>query len=262
MRIITLLTDFGSKDPYVAQMKGVILSIAKDVEIVDISHEIYPQNIEQGAFLLYISIPYFPEGSIHVAVVDPGVGTSRRGIVIDCGDYMLVGPDNGLLVPAAKRSKGFKVYEISNKRYLLDKITYTFHGRDVFAPVSAYLSNGIDPEEMGREIIDYVDLDLEFGKVRGERIEGKILHVDRFGNLITNIDENLIKRYVGYGEELDIVIRGKKYKARFLRSYGYSREKEMLLTIGGNGFLEVSVNKGSASENVGANIGDKITLIL
>ncbi len=262
MKVITLLTDFGLKDPYVAQMKGVILSIAKDVKIIDISHEVHPQNIEQGAFLLYTSIPYFPKGSIHVAVVDPGVGTSRRGIIIDCKDYTLVGPDNGLLVPAARRCENFKVYEIVGKKYTLDKITYTFHGRDVFAPIAAYIANGISLADIGREIEDYVDFNLEFGKVCEDKINGKIFHIDRFGNLITNIEEGLIKRYIEYGERIDLIIKGRKYRVKFLKSYGYSKEGEILLTIGGIGFLEISVNKGSASRELGASIGDRVTLVL
>jgi len=262
VKVITLLTDFGLKDPYVAQMKGVILSIAKDVEIVDISHEIYPQNVEQGAFLLYTSLPYFPKGSIHVAVVDPGVGTSRRGIIVDCKEGILVGPDNGLLLPAAKRWRSFKVYEIINKKYILDKITYTFHGRDVFAPIAAHIANGISLNDIGREIEDYVDFNLEFGKVCENRIEGKIFHIDRFGNLITNIEEDLIRRYIEYGEKIDIIIKGRKYRVKFLKSYGYSKEGEILLTIGGIGFLEISVNKGSAFKEIGANIGDRVTLVL
>lgn len=262
MKVITLLTDFGLKDPYVAQMKGVILSIAKDVKIIDISHEVHPQNIEQGAFLLYTSIPYFPKGSIHVAVVDPGVGTSRRGIIIDCKDYTLVGPDNGLLAPAARRCENFKVYEIVGKKYTLDKITYTFHGRDVFAPIAAYIANGISLADIGREIEDYVDFNLEFGKVCEDKIEGKIFHIDRFGNLITNVEESLIKRYIEYGKEIDLIIKGRKYRVKFLKSYGYSKEGEILLTIGGIGFLEISVNKGSASRELGASIGDRVTLVL
>ena len=262
MRTITLLTDFGLRDSYVAQMKGVIYSIAENVRIVDITHDVSPQNIEEGAFLLYTSIPYFPKDTIHLAVVDPGVGTSRKGIVIDCGDYILVGPDNGLLIPSAKRRKDFTVYEIKNRNILLDKITHTFHGRDVFAPVTAHIAKGMALEEVGEVIEDYVDLDLDLGKVLDNKIIGKIMHVDRFGNLVTNIEERIIEKFMRYGDEVDLVARNRRYRIRFLKSYGFAERGELFATIGGMGFLEISVNMGSAKERIGVNIGDGITLIL
>ena len=260
--IITLLTDYGHKDPYVAQMKGVILGICPKVRIVDITHDVLPQNVEQGAFLLYTTVPYFPEHTIHVAVVDPGVGTERRGLVVDCNDCVLIGPDNGLLLPAAKRKGNFRVYEITNREFFLDKITNTFHGRDIFAPVAAHIARGVNVKNVGREIDDYADLDLDFGKIIDGRVEGKVVHIDRFGNLITSIKEELLLDMLGYGELVNVMIGGRSLRLPFLKSYGYAKEGELLLTSGGCGFIEISMNMGSASERLGVRIGEKVILTL
>lgn len=262
MKVITLLTDFGYHDSYVAEMKGVILKITKNVIIVDITHDVQPQNVEQAAFLLYTCIPYFPEDTIHVGVVDPGVGTSRKSLIIDCKNYFLVGPDNGLLIPSAKRSKEFRVFEIKNKDFLPKEISPTFHGRDIFAPVAAYLARGISVENLGEEIEDYIDLDLEFGKLKGSVIEGKIMHVDRFGNLITNIEGKIVLDRIKYGDYVDVNVEGKDFKLPFLKSYGFAKRKEIFLTVGGNGFLEIGMNMGSAYDKIGKGVGEKIILTL
>jgi len=243
-------------------MKGVIVRICKDVSIVDITHEIIPQNIEQGAFILYTTVPYFPSGTVHVAVVDPGVGTERKGLIIDCGDYILVGPDNGLLLPAARRGKKFEVYEISNERYFMEEVTHTFHGRDIFAPVAAHIARGVEIQEIGRKIDEYVDMSLGFGKVRDGKIEGKIVHIDRFGNLITNIGGRTLLDRAEYGKVIDVEIGDLQLKIPFYKSYGYAGENELLLTIGGNGFVEISVNMGSAFDRLRKGIGEKVTLTL
>ena len=262
MKVITLLTDFGYEDTYVAQMKGVILNIAGDVKIVDLSHALSRHNIEEGAFLLYTSIPYFPRGSIHVAVVDPGVGTERRGILVRTEDYYLVGPDNGLLIPAAKRCKDFDVFEITNESLLLPLITHTFHARDVFAPVAAHLANGIPPEGIGKKIQDFVDFDIEFGRVEDGKILGKVIHIDRFGNIITNVEGNLIVRHAKYGDVLHVEIGKKRLSLPFLKTYGYAEKGKPLVTIGGNGYVEISINQGNASEKFGAKAGMEIILSL
>ena len=243
-------------------MKGVVMRICRDAIIVDITHEIIPQNIEQGAFILYTTVPYFPPGTVHVAVVDPGVGTERKGLIIDCGDYVLVGPDNGLLLPAARRGKKFDVYEITNRRYFMEGVTHTFHGRDIFAPVAAHIARGVEIREIGRKIDEYVDMSLGFGKVRDGKIEGKIVHIDRFGNLITNIEGRTLLDRAEYGKVIDIEIGDLQLKIPFYKSYGYAGENELLLTIGGNGFVEIGVNMGSAFEKLKKGMGERVTLTL
>ncbi len=261
MKVITLLTDFGLKDTYVAQMKGVILEITRDVHIVDLSHDITPQNVMEGAFLLYTAVPYFPMGSIHVAVVDPGVGTKRKAIIIETPVCFLVGPDNGILIPSAKLYKDFKVYEIK-KDICRQSISSTFHARDVFAPAAALLAKGCSPEDIGKRIESFVDMDIEFGRKEGDRIVGKIMHIDGFGNLITNVRGETILNEKDFGSVLQLNLENKTYGARFLKSYGFGEEKELLLTIGGSGFLEISVNRGNASELLGAKVGDEIFIDL
>ncbi len=259
MGVITLLTDFGYKDPYVAEMKGVILSITNST-IIDITHEVTPYMVEEGAFLLYNTVKYFAKGTIHVAVVDPGVGTNRRSIIIETKDFFLVGPDNGLLIPSARLYKDFKVFEIKNRDYILKKVTYTFHGRDIFAPVAAHLANGVSPYDIGKLIDNYVDLDFKMKKVmEGNKLTGKVLHIDRFGNVITNIDGKLIKND---DREVIIKIGNKEYMATFVRSYGFLGKEKMLLTVGGHGMLEIGVNQGDASKEMRANVGDYIEITL
>jgi len=262
MKTITLLTDFGEKDTYVAQMKGVILSICRDANIIDITHEIIPQNIEEGAFLLMNTVSFFPKNTIHVAVVDPGVGTDRRGIVIETEDFKLVGPDNGLLIPSAKKYSRFRVFEITNQNYLLPSKTHTFHGRDVFAPVAAYLAQGIGIESVGEEIYDYVDLDIWVGEIKEDRIVGKIMHIDRFGNAITNIEGKTILEHLEYGSRVLISVESREYEMPFVKSYGFVGKGEKLLTIGGNGFLEISMNQGNASQEMELKIGSKVIISL
>ncbi|RLF26579.1 MAG: hypothetical protein DRN01_04420 [Thermoplasmata archaeon] len=261
MSVVTLLTDFGDEDAYVAEMKGVILGIVEDMRIVDISHKVTPYSIDEGAFLLLTVVPYFPKGTVHVAVVDPGVGTSRRGIVVETETCTFVGPDNGLLIPAAKRCGVFRVFEITNTGYMLPSKTHTFHGRDVFAPVAAYIAKGVDVEEIGRRIEDYVDFDFNF-VVKNEKIISKVLHVDRFGNVVIGVNDDFVVKRFRYGEKIRFLVKGREYVAPFLKSYGFVEKNELLLTVGGTGFLEVSVNQGSAAEKLDVEVGEVFTLFL
>jgi S-adenosylmethionine hydrolase len=237
--MITLTTDLGWE--YAAQMKGVILSIDPKAKIIDISHSITQQNILEGAFVLYTALPNFPR-SVHIGVVDPGVGTERRGMIVVCKNSILVGPDNGLLIPAAEKLGLKKVYSITNKKYCLRKISNTFHGRDVFAPVAAYLSLDVKPSQIGNCIKDYSK--LEFGKPQEtkEEIIGKIIFIDRFGNLITNIPSEEITKIFRCGEIIKLKINNKTLKLKFLKSYGYAKEREFLATISSSNLLEISCN--------------------
>ncbi len=258
--IITLTTDFGQSE-YVAALKGVILSINPDARIIDISHDIGAQNVMGGAYVLYSTAPHFSR-AVHVGIVDPGVGTGRVGLVIACEKGFLVGPDNGLLLPAA-RVMGLKnVFSITNRKYFSKDVSNTFHGRDVFAPVAAHISKGAEPEDMGEEVDEYVDLSLEYHVESEGYIEGKIIHVDTFGNLIISITKEIIQKDYGFGDILDIEIESKNGKIEkklpFLSSYGRSEKGEVLATISSSGFFEIACNQCSAQNVLKLDCGDII----
>jgi len=246
MRIITLLTDFGSFYP--AQMKGVILSRlgdkGKDITFVDIAHDIPPQDIRAGAFALLSSARYFPKGTIHIAVIDPGVGTERLGIAVESGGQFFVGPDNGLLIPAAKSLGPPQAFKIACNF----DASATFHGRDIFAPVAAMLAEGKSIQSIGPKIRPK---DIGFGAARRteDGILATIIYVDRFGNLILNM-----RKVPSFGLGL------KGIKLKRVRTYADARRIEPLITIGSHGFAEIAVNQGSAADAFGLKAGDTITL--
>ena len=244
MRIITLLTDFGSFYP--AQMKGLILGRIKNEEVifVDIAHDIPPQDIRAGAFVLLSSVEFFQQGTIHLAVVDPGVGTERLGIVVESGGHFFVGPDNGLLIPAAKSRGKLRAFKIA---YQLETSSI-FHGRDIFAPVAAMLAEGLTPQSLGPRI---KPLDLNFGHSRrlDDGLECTIIYTDRFGNLILNL-----KKLPSY----DVSLKGIKLKK--VLTYAEVRRIEPLITIGSHGFVEIAVNQGNAAYVFSLKPGDRIKL--
>ena len=259
MSIISLTTDFG--DLYPAAMKAVILGINPGVQIIDITHSIRQAGIREGAFALYSIVPYFPAKSVHVGVVDPGVGTSRRALAVKAGrkgeEQFLVGPDNGLLIPAARRLGEMEVYEITNKELMLKSgISATFHGRDIFAPVGANLSKGMPIEFVGHKVSDFVDLDFgDFG-VDGPFLMGKVVFADSFGNVITNIPEDVVLKFCTFGSKVEVNGR----KVPFARTYGFVGQSEPLALIGSHGFLEIAVNKGSAALQFGLKGGDPVAI--
>ncbi len=260
MKIITFLSDFGSKDGYVAQMKGVALGIS-DARLVDITHEITPHNVSEGAFVLRIVSPYFPLGSVHVAVVDPGVGTERKGIVVATRKHVLIGPDNGLLMPAAHFFGDFVVYEITNKKYISSSLSNTFHGRDVFTPVAAHITNGVSFEEIGRKIDDFVDLDFGAGERKENMVTGKIIHIDRFGNVITNISADMVFEDISFNGKIKVLINKNSIMIPFVRSYGFVKKGEMLATIGSSNFFEISINQGSIAKKLSVDEGEIVELV-
>ena len=259
--MITLTTDFGLKDPYVAEMKAVILNICPNAVIIDITHEIEKFNIRMGAYVLASAVPYFPEGSIHVAVVDPGVGTRRRPIVIQTKQSFFVGPDNGLLVLAAEKQGIMRMHELANPQFMLPKVSHTFHGRDVFAPAAAHLMNGVKLEEFGPEIRKAVQ--PEFAKVtrRNGVLVGEVLHVDGFGNIITNINEKEVAQS-HVKAEVSVDLAGHKLKLKLCQAYGETKPHTPLALIGSHGFLEISINQGNAAKKFKTKPGDKIELLL
>jgi len=261
MPVITLLSDFGLKDPYVAEMKAVILSICSEARVVDISHEIEKFNIRTGAFVLASAAPYFPQGTIHVAVVDPGVGTKRRPLVIETGHCFYVGPDNGLLMLSAKREGICHVYTISNPRYMLHRVSRTFHGRDVFAPAAAHLARGCSASEFGPEVHDYVVPKFAKPRLRGDALLGEVLHIDDFGNVISNLSvKDLEKIGIREGSLLRVQLKGKLLRLKLCSAYGEVPAKTPLAIIGSTDFLEVSINQGNASEEFRAKMGDLIRI--
>lgn len=260
MKTITLLTDFGTENGYVAQMKGVIAGIT-DARVIDITHEIPPQSVRKAAFILQTVVPYYPVGTVHVAVVDPGVGTERRGLVITTRSHVLVGPDNGVLVPAARFLGDFTVYEITNKTHVLKEISNTFHGRDVFAPIAAHILEGIPFETLGRRITDFVDLDFGQGEVTEKTATGKVIFIDRFGNIITNISGLKIRDVLPFGKQIMVFVGDQTVPVPFVASYGFVKNNELLATIGSSNYLEISMNQGNAAQKLLVKEDDEVKLL-
>jgi len=247
--IITLMTDFGLGDPYVAMMKGVILSINPSARLVDITHQIGAGSILQAAGIIRETFPFFPKGTVHVAVVDPGVGGPRRLIALEAIDHVFVGPDNGLFWPVIKDCKGAKVYHLTETRFFLHNVSYTFHGREIFSPVAAHLSTGVDPRAMGPVLNDPVKLDLPIPRVRDGVLYGQIIRVDNFGNLITNIHSKMLARFLESSQP--VITLGNLTIKNLSRAYSDAEEGEPLALINSSNWLEIAVNLGRASGYIG-----------
>jgi S-adenosylmethionine hydrolase len=270
--IITLTTDFGYDDAYVAAVKGAILSINPEANIVDISHSIKPQNILQAAFILSAAYRYFPKQTIHMAIVDPGVGSERQGIILKAPSAIFVAPDNGILsyiiddlFSVESRSlteqthdlkeivfkKGLEAAAITDPRFWRHPVSPTFHGRDIFAPVAAGLSLGISLYEFGEKINSLHVLPIPKPSLDSEgNLVGRVLHVDHFGTLITNIKSNDLP-----GKDVVIEVAG--YCIQGISDY-YAQNKGVMAIMGSNGYLEVSLRGGSACDFLGAIVGDEI----
>jgi len=262
MPIITLLSDFGLKDPYVAELKAVILSIHPEARVVDVSHEIEKFNVRMGAFVLASAAPYFPEGTVHVAVVDPGVGTKRRPIVVETKRAFYVGPDNGLLMLAAEREGIRHVHVPSNSRFMLPRVSKTFHGRDIFAPAAAHLARGCKPSDFGSEIRDWVVPRFAKPRLTKGTLVGEVLHIDDFGNLVTNISRaEFEKTGIREGAVFRFRLRDRATKLKFCSTYGEVPVGKSLALIGSHDFLEISTNQGSAFKKFGARAGDTVAVM-
>jgi S-adenosylmethionine hydrolase len=260
MGVMTFLSDFGIKNSYAAQMKAVA-SYLTDCKIVDITHDITPHDIREGAYVLMTSTPYFPIGTVHVAVVDPGVGTDRRGIVITTNTQILVGPDNGLLIPAARYLGEFTVYEIRNSDFMLKTVSNTFHGRDIFTPVAAHILNGALFEEIGPVIKDFVDLDFGKCEITDKTASGKVSYIDSFGNIITNITGFKLKQFLDYNKKIMLFIGNKQKRMLFAETYDHVKKGELLATIGSSNLLEISCNKGKAAKKLGVKLNDEVKIL-
>jgi hypothetical protein len=261
--IITLLSDFGTRDPYVGSMKGVILSICRTARIVDLTHSIDRFSVSHGAYVLASVVSYFPVGAIHVCVVDPGVGTKRKALIVKTRRSYLIGPDNGVLMLAADREVIEKVIEITNSKYMLGEISSTFHGRDIFGPVAAHLANGIPMMEFGEETDSYNRVSFPRSTVSSGMLSGEVIHLDDFGNIITNISlADTRKLGIPLGTTVRVVIERSLYKMKFDRTYGDVAEGQPVALIGSVGLLEISVNSGNAASSFKARKGSRVTIYL
>ncbi len=240
--MITLTTDFGYKDHYVGVMKGVILGINPKASIVDITHNVERHSVRHAAYILHSILPYFINAT-HLFVVDPGVGTSRRGIVAKIGGSWYVGPDNGILTYVADSVE--KIYQI-----MIEPKSTTFHGRDVFAPAAAYVDVG--NLDMLQEVKGFETFEYTKPRRDGDFVQGEVIHIDRFGNVITNIPDHMVSDAK--------VIKVKDRKLRFLPSYGFAQKGELIALIDSENFLEFAVNQGAASELLPLKVGDKIEM--
>ena len=267
-RIITLTTDFGTSDAYVGVMKGVILGINPNVQVVDITHAVPPQDIHEAAFLIHSACHYFPKGTIHTIVVDPGVGSERRAMVCQTCRAFFVCPDNGILTYLLQEIENggeqpANVVAIQNPAYYLPEVSQTFHGRDIFAPVAAHLSLGVPLADIGPPVQNLIRLPVPTLEVSDDSLTGEIIKIDGFGNAITNISESALSHLerVSTGETSIYEIRvGSVRLDRRNRAYAESEVGEPLAIIGSFGMLEIAVNGGSAEKDLGLKRGDTVVI--
>jgi S-adenosylmethionine hydrolase len=258
MRLITLTTDFGTSDWFVGTMKGVVLGINPRARIVDLTHGVPAGDIRAGAFALAAACKFFPKGTVHVAVVDPGVGSAREAIAVETERYFFVGPDNGVLSWALRDEKIREVRALKNEKYFLPQLSKTFHGRDIFAPVAAHLSRGVAIEKLGPSKKAFVRLDWPQPRVRERRVEGEVVYIDRFGNAITNLVCDWLEKFSG--SRVQILVKGKRLRA-IESCYAAVRTGKPVAVIGSSGFLEIAVNGGSAAKNFGLIPGTRVSVV-
>ena len=261
MRLITLLTDFGGKDPYVGVMKGVVYGINPGARIVDLCHEVPPQDIREAAFILNSSYKYFPQGTIHVVVVDPGVGSGRKIICLKTSDFLFLAPDNGVLTFIKRKERIEKIVEVSNRQYFLEEVSQTFQGRDIFAPVAAHLSRGMELTELGSRISSLKELKISRARFSDQGLEGEVIYIDRFGNLITSItrvDLKKLEERLPY-KRVRIAIGGREIH-KINKSYAESKQGDLLAILGSSNHLEISLNQGNAQRTLGLDRGEKVLI--
>lgn len=251
--IITLTTDFGYRDTFVAQMKGVMLALCPSATLVDITHDIEPYSIRDAAHAIASTYRRFPKGTIHVGVVDPGVGSERRGVIVCSDGHFFVGPDNGIFHPVYCSEADARVFLISDARFVANSQSPTFQGRDVFAPAAAWLARGIAPEEFGPACADITRLDLSVPLTRGECVIGEVVDVDRFGNAITNITR---EHLAGFGENPIAEVAG--ITATRKAYYAAAEDRSLYWLVNSSGDLELFVREGSASRCFGIRKGEKV----
>ena len=254
--VITLLTDFGLSDSYIGAMKGVILGIQPDVTIVDISHVIPPQNVNEAAYTLKQTYSFFPKDTVHVVIVDPGVGSGREIIGVRTDAYYFLAPDNGVLKYIFDKYPGAEVYKITNNRFFCPNVSHTFHGRDIFAPVAAHITCGVTLSELGETYSDYQSGEIRKPIVQKNTISGEIIYIDSFGNCVTNIDQDMI------GGQAIKILFGVYMLHNISTVYTDVADGEALAVIGSGGTLEISVRNGNATRKLKLKIGDAVTVTL
>lgn len=261
MSVISLMTDFGIKDGTVGVMKGVIWGICPTAQISDMSHMISAQNIREAAFIFARSVPYFPKGSIHVVVVDPGVGTDRRPMAAQIGDWYYVGPDNGtvtgLLEHAEQHGWETKFIQLNRPEYWLKEISYVFHGRDIFSPVAAHLANGVALDELGGAFFDPVRIEVSTPEKTTDGWRGEVNHIDHFGNVSTNIRVEHLGEAMKTKEKIIVRLNGIEING-LVHTFGERSVGEIIALIGSTGYLGISVVNGNAAETLGVKTGDEI----
>jgi S-adenosyl-L-methionine hydrolase (adenosine-forming) len=254
--LIALLTDFGLRDHYAGTMKGVALGVCPEITFVDISHDIPPHDVLGGALELAAAYRYFPHGTIFLVVVDPGVGSSRRGIAAETSDYRFVAPDNGVLSVVFDQMTPKRVVELTDRRYARPTISRTFEGRDRFAPAAGWLAKGLDLAALGRSAGSVVRLEIPSPRVTEEGVDGEVLRVDRFGNLITNIDRVLLEKMSG---PIGVQV-GSREISRLVSTYADASAGELCALVGSSDHLEIAVNGGNAAEALGLGRGGAVQL--
>lgn len=260
---MTLLSDFGLQDHYVAVMKGVILGISPGLTLLDVSHSVAPRDIRSAAFVLGHAYRWFPAGTIHLAVVDPGVGTARKGLVVSAGGHFFVAPDNGILTYVYQQEEDIRVHEITADHYFLKPVSSTFHGRDVFAPIAAWLAHDIPLSQMGPEKSHPVRLTIPaLTRVRDALIQASVLAVDHFGNLITNLKPSDLPVYSSPGTRPCKVLAGQREITAFRSTFGEGAAGEVFVVPGSTGYLEIVARDGSAASALNLAAGAPIGVVL
>lgn len=261
-RLITLTTDFGLNEHYVGAMKGVIYSIFPEARIVDITHGVQSFDVLDGAIAISQAYSYFPKDAVHVVVVDPGVGSARRPILANTGKYVFLAPDNGVLSLVYQREESTTVRHITAEHYFNSPVSNTFHGRDIFAPVAAYMGKGVDPVKFGDEVSDYVRFAAPRPKNTGPNAwKGVVLKTDKFGNLMTNITPQDIPQLFAGSASFKLTA-GKGEVTTICASYSEGTQGQLFAILGSSGFLEISANKAPASRLAGADKGTEVNVVL
>jgi len=261
--IITLTTDFGTNDHFIGTMKGVILSIEPDAQIIDICHSVQAFDVLDGALTISQAYSYFPTGTIHMVVVDPGVGTARRPLIVSSDRHHFVAPDNGVLSLIYQREQRLSARHVTGEHYFLQPVSNTFHARDIFSPVAAYLAKGVDPEKFGEAVTDFVRFSAPKPKAANENtLRGVVLKVDRFGNLITNITPQDAPMLFGENPGTFKIVVGQREIREIKEAYALGAPGEVFGIMGSMGYLEVAANRGSAAELLGVGKGTDVNIVL
>ena len=257
--VIAFITDFGTRDHYAGSMKGVVLSICPEATIVDITHDIPPHDVLAGALELVAVYKYFPKGTIFLVVIDPGVGSNRRALVVDTGEFRFVVPDNGLMTLVCRESPPTKIIEVIDQRYTLSTVSKTFEGRDRFAPVAAWVAQGIQLQDLGKSVKDYKKIEIPEVTLLEKSVKGIVLRVDHFGNLVTNIKRSNFEKLASDGP-VQVMIDG-KFIGPIVNTYSDVNKGQLCALFGSTGHLEVAANGVSVVEKFGWSFGTEVCVM-